>query len=461
MSVSGISPTKAARPFSIRRHVDRKIFRFSLSMGFAGVLLTVLVYFAAAYPDLQRAQAINQHALSEINCTGTVCDTGKFATDDQHRLPDYVVDSETKYLVYVPQFQEEAPIRFAPLDFADTAFVSRFRNPTSYPTLDGEVWRLYSRLAPTQMSGRHVEIIIGYALRAPSSMLTTPDSEIPDVDAELRRQADKIAENPQAVARGTRLAPRLSADGFALVDADTGEVVTWGPWTPMFLPKDKLLPAAGRQVYLANSALYIVQTDADERMIATSLVKVANLWWFSMVGTLALLLTSIIARSLSRRFLRNYFAVTGMRLPSLEEACRSGEGQSVEFKRGLSENEGRATSTETELLRSIAAFANTNDGVIFVGVDDNARMRGLELSLTQRDQFERKVRQLIRNHIKPSPPVDVTFEEVRGVSVARISVARGEAPIYLLGGVIYLRSGSSDVQAQPEDLRRLIAEFAF
>jgi predicted HTH transcriptional regulator len=44
--------------------------------------------------------------------------------------------------------------------------------------------------------------------------------------------------------------------------------------------------------------------------------------------------------------------------------------------------------------------------------------------------------------------------------VAKISVARGEAPAYLLNGVIYIRSGSSDVQAQPEDLQRLIAEFA-
>jgi predicted HTH transcriptional regulator len=47
------------------------------------------------------------------------------------------------------------------------------------------------------------------------------------------------------------------------------------------------------------------------------------------------------------------------------------------------------------------------------------------------------------------------------MTVAKVSVARGEAPLYMTDGVVYLRQGSSDVQAQPDDLTRLIAEFAF
>lgn len=422
------------------------------------MLLTACIYFAAALPDLRRAQRTNEYALSEIDCTGSSCDTSKFTTDSQHQDPDYVVDGETRYFVDVPVFQEEDPIRFAPLDFGDATFVSRFRQPTSYRTPDGEVWRLYSRRAET--SGRSIEIMIGYTESAPSKMEPPPLSTIHDIDAELKREADKLAENPQALTRGARSPLRLMADGFAVLDASTGAVVTWGPWLPMFLPKDKLLPTAGHQLDLANGELYIVQTDANERLIATSLVPIMNLRWFTVVAIMAFLVMGIIARTLSRRFLRNYFAVTSIRLPTLEEACRSGEGQMVEFKRGLSEDGTKTGGAETELLKSIAAFANTNDAVIFVGVDDHAKIRGLEINLTQRDR-DRKVRQLVHNRIKPNPPVEVSFEEVRGLVVAKISVARGEAPAHLLGGVIYVRSGSSDVQAQPEDLRRLIAEFAF
>jgi integrase len=46
-------------------------------------------------------------------------------------------------------------------------------------------------------------------------------------------------------------------------------------------------------------------------------------------------------------------------VPVLEEALHTGEGQRVEFKRGLSEDPARLRNAEEELLKSIAAFANT------------------------------------------------------------------------------------------------------
>ena len=113
------------------------------------------------------------------------------------------------------------------------------------------------------------------------------------------------------------------------------------------------------------------------------------------------------------------------------------------------------------MLKSIAAFANTNDGVILIGVDDAGHIKGLDLNFKQRDGLERKIHQLARNRIKPTPPIQVAFEELRGMTIAKISVARGEAPLYMTDGVVYLRQGSADVQAQPDDLTRLVAEFAF
>jgi hypothetical protein len=37
----------------------------------------------------------------------------------------------------------------------------------------------------------------------------------------------------------------------------------------------------------------------------------------------------------------------------------------------------------------------------------------------------------------------------------------GEDPAYLMGGVINIRYGSVDVQAQPEDLQRIVLNYAF
>jgi hypothetical protein len=206
--------------------------------------------------------------------------------------------------------------------------------------------------------------------------------------------------------------------------------------------------------------LYIVQTDTDGRLLAISLVPAAGLWWLAGIAAFAFLSTCLIAAALSLRFLRTYFALRGISVPHLEEALRSGEGQNIEFKRGLSSDELKTGGAEDELLKSIAAFANTNDGVIFIGVDDGGHVKGLKLDYTQRDRLEQKIRQLVRGRIRPTPEIQVTFEDIRELTVASITVSRGEAPAHMLGGVVYVRDGSSDIQAQSEDLFRLFTEYA-
>ena len=148
-------------------------------------------------------------------------------------------------------------------------------------------------------------------------------------------------------------------------------------------------------------------------------------------------------------------------MPTTEEALRTGEGQRVEFKRGLSDEVTKSGTVDTELLKSITAFANTNDGAILIGIDDAGHVKGLDLDFKRRDAWERRIHQLVRTRIKPTPPIQVSFEELRGMLIGKISVARGEAPVYMLDGVVYLRQGSSDVQAQPDDIISLVAEFAF
>ena len=203
-------------------------------------------------------------------------------------------------------------------------------------------------------------------------------------------------------------------------------------------------------------------TNTNSRIVAVNLVPAGNLWLSAAIGAGIFVCATVLTRSLSRRFLRNYFTFSQAKLVSLEEALRQGEGSHIEFKRGLSENEIRDGAVEEELLKSIAAFANSGDGVVFIGVDNAGKITGLKLTLQQRDRLEHKIRQLVRNRIKPTPPMQITFSDVGEVGVvASVAVARGDQPAYLLNGVIYIRYGSSDVQAQPEDLHRLIAEYAF
>lgn len=449
------SPVKALAGW---RRVDRKIMRFSSLIGAVGVLLTASAYLCSQYPYLLHWRNVNLDALSRIHCEGSACDSSAYSTDPESEEPDYVVATETRYFIDIATGTTREG-RFPPMEYSDTDFFTHFRHPASYKTLDGEVWRLYS-LALRVGGNRSFEVMVGCIVKAPSKPIEIPESLMGDLDAALERDADRIARGLLVPRTGLRPSRNsLSVDGFQVVDPETKQIVEQGPWVPVFPPKGVSLPAPGVQFYVSEGALYAAETETNGSVLATSFIEI-GFWWVVWSCAAGLFLGAI-TWFLSRRFLRNYFAVTGMKTPSIEEAQRGGEGQSVEFKRGLSEDENRMGSVEDELLKSVAAFANTNDGVIFVGIDDAGHIKGLRLDFTQKDRMEQKVRQLIRSRIRPTPPVQITFEEVRGFVIAKIAVARGDAPPYMIGGVIYVRDGSSDVQAQPEDVVRLVWQSAY
>jgi len=450
---------KQPKPFSTRKRVNRRILRFSILIGAIATVLSVILYAATVYPAVRECQATNQRALSEISCVGSTCDTSSYTTDWSIGGSDYIIDTDTRLIIDVPSYAAN-PITFAPLDYSDTEFITRFGRPASYTSIDGEVWRLYSR--QKQVDGEMFEIIVGCGLKVPWRMFETPPSLLPDIDMGLRNVGDRIAAslaNGRASVNQGRTAGE--ADGFEVVSARSQRVQSWGPWLPMLFPKDKPFPPAGTRPYVDRGKVSIVQADTNGRLLAVSLIPLGSVYWLALLIGFTFVSSTALTWFLSRKFLRNYFAVSGLPAITIEEASRIGEGQNVEFKRALSEDDAKAGNAEEELLKSIAAFANTNDGNIFIGIDDFGRVKGLNLDFKQRDRLEQKIRQLVRNRIKPLPPMQITFEDVSGLCVARICVARGDATAYMMNGVIYVRYGSSDVQAQPDDLRRLMAEYAF
>ena len=447
--------TVLVKPFVVRRNVNQKILAFSILIGMTATVLAAVVYIALFYPSLQRSRQVHQHAFDAIKCIGVTCNTTVFTTNMKLESSDYIIDTKTRFFIDVPNPTEENPSSFAPLDYSDAAFISRFQQPSWYETPDGETWRLYSKKA--NVENRRLDIIVGFAAKAPWKIVDTDQPRTELVDAALKDEAEKLATS-LPVARAPRGG---SVDGYEIVDSSTQRVVDWGLWVPCFLPQSIQFPSSGARLYADNGDLFVLQTDTDGRLLASSLIPVGPLFWIVVIGMATFVTSSAIARWLSRRFLRGYFALMTVKVPSLEEALHTGEGSRIEFKRGLSDDPARMRNAEEELLRSVAAFANTNDGAIFIGVNDAGQVTGLDLDFKQKDRLEQKIRQLVRTRIKPTPLIQVAFESVQGLSVAKITVARGEATAYMIGGVIYIRDGSSDVQAQPEDLRRLVTEYAY
>jgi predicted HTH transcriptional regulator len=179
----------------------------------------------------------------------------------------------------------------------------------------------------------------------------------------------------------------------------------------------------------------------------------------SAVFALLLLACGLASYVSGATFLRRYLLFNEIHPHTVGEALKLGEGASVEFKRSISFD---SPGSVEQILRTVVAFANSGDGTIFVGVEDDGKIRGIKLDTAQeKDRLSQRIHQVVRHRIKPSPLIQVDFVDVRGILVCRIFVPRGEEPLYFLDGVIYVRDGPTDIKAQPEIVKRLLAAHAF
>ena len=113
MILAATSSTKGVKPITVRRNVERKILRFSLYLGAVTTLIAALAYGIALRSDLRDPHKINMEALAEMHCSGDTCDTSNFTTDPYTDSPDYVVDSQTRYLLSTPGSVPDTATRLA------------------------------------------------------------------------------------------------------------------------------------------------------------------------------------------------------------------------------------------------------------------------------------------------------------------------------------------------------------
>lgn len=130
----------------------------------------------------------------------------------------------------------------------------------------------------------------------------------------------------------------------------------------------------------------------------------------------------------------------------IEAAILQGENDQVEFKLTLAEG--------GDLAETIVAFANGKGGIILVGVDDKANVKGLD----GRDP-ENTIRNVVRRYCDPSIDPAVEMAEVRGRSVLAIRVREGSDKPYIHRekGVV-VRYGSTDRIPLRDELDSIFAE---
>lgn len=125
------------------------------------------------------------------------------------------------------------------------------------------------------------------------------------------------------------------------------------------------------------------------------------------------------------------------------------ESESIEFKSQFTE----------EIYKEVIAFANTDGGIVYVGIDND----GNAVGLTNVDEEYTRITNGIRDAILPDVTMFVQYS-IQDNKVVRITVGEGtNKPYYLKGkglkpGGVYVRQGASSVPASPELIRQMIKD---
>lgn len=161
-----------------------------------------------------------------------------------------------------------------------------------------------------------------------------------------------------------------------------------------------------------------------------------------------------VVRALAER-LTNY--LRSREQTSTWELIKMGEGEHIEFKSSLRWNQHankKDTAIEHAILKTIAAFMNSEGGTLFIGVNDDGEPLGLE-----KDQFQNNdkmllhLTKLIKDRISPlhNQFTDLSVDVVKGKDVFRVDCEAATIPAYLSKGnddYFFVRSGPSTVNLQ-------------
>jgi ATP-dependent DNA helicase RecG len=125
-------------------------------------------------------------------------------------------------------------------------------------------------------------------------------------------------------------------------------------------------------------------------------------------------------------------------LLDLELKCQEGEGFKVEFKEKLS-----------HLDKEIVAFANASGGEIFLGVDDEGEIKGIEIT----NKLLSQVQDIARNC---DPSIQIELYPYHDMRVLRIIIQEGNNKPYKCTDGFFLRIGPNSQKLKRDEIVELI-----
>jgi predicted HTH transcriptional regulator len=142
--------------------------------------------------------------------------------------------------------------------------------------------------------------------------------------------------------------------------------------------------------------------------------------------------------------------------PEIAALIAGGENARVEFKSSarwdLRENKKNPV-LEHVILKTVAAFLNSEGGLVLLGIADNGAVLGLEhdyqtLQKKNADGYELFLNDLLLRHYGKdfSPWLRISFHQVEGKQICRIVAQPAPRPVWVKEGAdehLYIRTGNS------------------
>lgn len=125
------------------------------------------------------------------------------------------------------------------------------------------------------------------------------------------------------------------------------------------------------------------------------------------------------------------------------------ETENIEFKSQVTD----------EIYKEVIAFANTDGGVVYIGIDDD----GNEIGIDNVDETYTRITNGIRDAICPDVTIFVKYT-LQDNQVVKIDVGEGSYKPYYLKSKglkpsgVYVRQGTTSVPASPEQIRQMIKD---
>lgn len=153
-------------------------------------------------------------------------------------------------------------------------------------------------------------------------------------------------------------------------------------------------------------------------------------------------------------------------LPPIRELISREESDRLEFKSTLQwdvRQEKENKKLQQSCLKTIAAFLNSEGGVLLIGVQDNGNIFGLQKDLDcfiknpSLDQFERKIFDLIKTNIgqRFATYIKCRFENIEGRDVCGVYVRKADRKAFLKSEQaveLYIRTGNASQKLTVPDI---------